>query len=208
MKGLILSLCDYTGNWSRPYEEAGYPVTRVDLQHGQDVRLLRRIEEPIHGILAAPPCTHFSRAGASHWRRKGEPAILEGLAIVDACLRMVAIYRPTWWALENPIGRLKDYLGPPHWRFDPWMFGDPWTKRTWLWGHFTPPVPLVSAQARQSVEPRFSAPGELGMHRNRGVEPKPSAKQYDRMTYLGSRRKVERSATPRGFATAFFQANP
>lgn len=149
----ILSLCDHTGNWSRPYEEAGYPVIRVDLQDGQDVRLLRRIDEPIHGILAAPPCTHFSRAGAWMWEAKGEAAILEGLALIDACLRTVAIYRPTWWALENPIGRLKDYLGPPNWRFDPWMFGDPYTKRTWLWGEFTPPMPLFSAQARCVVEP-------------------------------------------------------
>jgi hypothetical protein len=37
---LILSLCDRTGNWSGPYEEDGYEVVRVDLEHGQDVRLL------------------------------------------------------------------------------------------------------------------------------------------------------------------------
>lgn len=139
----ILSLCDHTGNWSRPYEEAGYPVIRIDLQDGQDVRLLKRIDEPIRGILAAPPCTHFSRAGAHLWASKGDAALIEGLALVDACLRAVVIYRPAWWALENPIGRLKDYLGPPHWRFDPCMFGDPWTKRTWLWGHFTPPHAAV-----------------------------------------------------------------
>ena len=64
MKGTILSLCDFTGSWSRPYREAGYHVVQVDLQHGQDVRLLRRLAEPVHGILAAPPCTHFSRSGA------------------------------------------------------------------------------------------------------------------------------------------------
>ncbi len=203
---LILSLCDYTGNWSRPYAETGYEVRCVDLQHGQDVRTLPFITEPVHGILAAPPCTHFSRAGARFWEAKGESAILEGLAIVDACLRAVAIYRPTWWVLENPIGRLKDYLGPPKWRFDPWMFGDPYTKRTWLWGHFTPPMPLFSPQARCEVEPVFSGPGGVSMATSRGD--RPSAKLPDRTTWLGSRRKIERSATPRGFAKAFFEANP
>ncbi len=51
----ILSLCDYTGNWSQPYVEAGYDVVRVDLQHGGDVRLLQKDTSPVHGILAAPP---------------------------------------------------------------------------------------------------------------------------------------------------------
>ncbi len=201
---LILSLCDYTGNWSRPYAEAGYEVRCIDLQHGQDVRTMPFVVEPVHGILAAPPCDHFSRAGARWWPEKGDGAILEGLAVVDACLRMVAIYRPTWWVLENPIGRLKDYLGPPKWRFDPWMFGDPWTKRTWLWGHFTPPMPLFSAQARREVKPVFSTPGGQGLC---GDGPRRPAKHYDRSTWLGSHRKVERSATPAGFAQAFFEAN-
>jgi hypothetical protein len=188
----ILSLCDLTGNWSHPYEEAGYNVVRVDLERGQDVRLLRHLGEPVHGILAAPPCTHFARSGAWKWAEKGEPAILEGLAIVDACLRAVAIYRPEWWALENPIGRLKDYLGPPAWKFDPHQFGDAYTKRTWLWGHFTPPVPLFSAQARKAVTVDLT--GRVGGR--------------DRTTLLSSKDKVGRSATPPGFSRAFYEVNP
>ncbi len=193
MKATILSLCDFTGNWSRPYEETGYNVIRIDLQHGQDVRIMPFIPEPIHGILAAPPCDHFSRVGARWWPAKGDGAILEGLAVVDACLRAVAIYRPTWWALENPIGRLKDYLGPPKWRFDPYQFGNAWTKRTWLWGHFTPPMPLFSIQAQQIVKP-VMAGTVIGSR--------------DRTSLLSSRQKNERSATPSGFAQAFFEANP
>jgi hypothetical protein len=204
----ILSLCDFTGNWSEPYRLAGYEVICIDLQNGQDVRKLNFIEQPIHGILMAPPCTHFSRAGASHWKAKGEGPILEGLAVVDACLRAAAIYRPDWWVLENPIGRLKDYLGPAKWKFDPHMFGDPWTKRTWLWGHFTPPMPMFSAQARKAVSPTWSAPGGvLPAHKERDTQTLPS-KRLDRTTWLGSRRRIERSATPPGFAQAFFEANP
>jgi hypothetical protein len=199
----ILSLCDFTGNWSRPYEQAGYQVIRIDLQHGQDVRLMRRIEEPIHGILAAPPCTHFSRAGALHWKNKGDAELLEGMAVVDACLRCVAIYRPEWWALENPIGRLKDYLGAPHWRFDPYMFGDPYTKRTWLWGNFTPPVPLFSVQACRSVIPEFSSPGYCGSYHGGRTPPTITKTRSGPVN-----RKVERSATPPGFSQAFFEANP
>src|SRR4051794_30147222 len=96
MRGLILSLCDHTGNWSRPYVEAGYDVIRIDLQDGQDVRLMPYANQPVHGILAAPPCDHFALSGARWWAAKGEQAILDGLAIVDACLRAVAIHRPQW----------------------------------------------------------------------------------------------------------------
>lgn len=204
----ILSLCDFTGNWSRPYELAGYEVIRVDLQHGIDVRTMPVISQPVHGILMAPPCTHFSRAGARFWASKGEGPILEGLAIVDACLRTAAIYRPEWWVLENPIGRLQDYIGPPKWKFDPWMFGDPWTKRTWLWGHFTPPFPMFSAQARCEVVATWSAPGGISSaHHDRDTVTKPS-KKMDRTTWLEGSRRNERSATPEGFAQAFFEANP
>jgi hypothetical protein len=186
----ILSLCDLTGNWSRPYEAAGYEVLRVDLQRGEDVRLLRHLGRPIHGILCAPPCDHFAASGARWWEGKGEAAILSGLAVVDACLRAVAIYRPEWWALENPVGRLRRYLGPPAWAFDPCDFGltpgDAYTKRTHLWGHFTPPVPLVSTVARNPVAPTLGSK----MHR------------------MSSSAKAARSETPAGFARAFMEANP
>lgn len=64
----ILSLCDYTGNWSQPYADAGYDVVRIDLQHGGDVRLLEMDTKPVHGILAAPPAhvlRHPERAGSA-----------------------------------------------------------------------------------------------------------------------------------------------
>lgn len=36
-RNIILSLFDYTGNWSRPYRENGYEVIQVDIQHGTDI---------------------------------------------------------------------------------------------------------------------------------------------------------------------------
>jgi hypothetical protein len=184
----ILSLCDHSGAWSRPYAEAGYDVIRIDLQNTppRDIRTLKYINQRIHGILAAPPCTHFAGSGARWWAAKGESALIEGLALVDACLRAVAIYRPAWWVLENPVGRLRDYLGPPQFRFHPCDYGDPYTKYTCLWGDFIPPLPLFVEAARNPVAPT------LGSMAHR----------------LWSSRANERSETPGGFARAFFQANP
>lgn len=184
---LILSLCDFTGAWSQPYADAGYDVRRVDIKHGQDVRLFECMDTPpVHGILAAPPCDHFAGSGARWWNGKGEKALLEGLSIVDACLRIIAVHRPVWWALENPVGRLRRYLGSPTFAFDPCDFGDPYTKRTQLWGDFTPPAPLFSETARRPVEPT----------------------EGSKMWLMSSSQKTERSTTPAGFARAFFEANP
>ena len=174
----ILSLCDFSGNWSRPYLEAGYEVAMVDLQTGEDVRLLPHMPGSIHGILAAPPCTHFASSGARWWKEKGETALLDGLALVDACLRAIAIYSPKWWALENPVGRLVHYLGEPQLRFDPCDYGDPWTKKTLLWGRFSEPQ-----QSR--------------------VDPMEGSKMHR----MSSSWKNQRSETPSGFAQAFFEAN-
>ena len=111
---LILDLCGGTGSWSKPYADAGYLVLMVDEIHGDDVRLMQRTNDyEIHGILAAPPCTHLAGSGARWWAEKGEEALLESLSIVDACLRAVVLYNPVWWCLENPVGRLVHYLGKP-----------------------------------------------------------------------------------------------
>ena len=201
---LILSLCDHTGNWSRPYaEDPGYEVKRIDLLDGQDVRLLPHINRPVHGILAAPPCTHFSAAaGVRSWGKKGVEAVIEGMQVVDACLRMVAIYNPVWWALENPVGRLKYWIGPFSWTFNPCDYGgylgpgektvscplfpanDAFTKRTLIWGTARKPLPKPVSVAHV-VRPE-------GGWRNKCF------KQH----------KGHRSVTPIGFSRAFKEANP
>lgn len=135
---VILSLCDYSGVWSLPYKEAGYNVCQVDIKLGQDLRLLRHPGR-VWGVLAAPPCTVFSLAGNRHHRTESE--WLEALSVVDACLRLIVVASPQWWALENPRGKLVHYLGKPRFEFEPYWYGSPWSKRTCLWGEFTVPEP-------------------------------------------------------------------
>lgn len=185
----ILSLCDFFGTWSGPYREAGYRVIQVDILTGQDVRLLQ-FPGRVHGILAAPPCTVFAVAG-NRWTRSDDE-IRDALSVVDACLRLVTVCCPEWWALENPAGKLKRYLGEPAFRFDPCDFGDPYTKKTCLWGRFTSPKPA------QRCEPISVRPGE---HR---IDAYLRQQGYR----LGTQRAQLRSMTPGGFARAFFEANP
>ena len=178
---MILDLCAGSGAWSKSYSDAGYEVRHIDLAAGQDVRLVTFQKQKIHGILAAPPCTHLSGSGARWWKEKGPRALLEALALVDACCRLVLFHQPSWWALENPVGRLSRFLGPPVMTFQPWEYGDPWTKRTCLWGNFVPP-------AKTPVSPVEG--GKIWK-----LSPSPE-------------RSTLRSITPPGFAKAFFKANP
>jgi hypothetical protein len=181
---MILDLCGGTGAWSEPYRKAGYRVDIVTLPL-QDVRLLNLTMNdygPIYGILAAPPCDNFAVSGARWWDEKGEKALLESLSIVDACLRVVLATNPQWWALENPVGRLKHYLGKPKLKFNPCDYGDPYTKKTLLWGDFNWP------------------------YKKNQVEPKEGSKMH--LLPPSEKRKELRSITPSGFAKAFFEANP
>ena len=178
---IIYDLCGGTGSWSDPYTKAGYDVRVIDVKNGGDVRLLQRSDELIHGILAAPPCTVFASSGA-RWERSDDD-MREALAVVDACIRIAYIANPQWWVLENPIGTLVRWLGKPTMYFQPCDYGDPWTKRTALWGRFTEPM-------RNPVEPK---PGGFPGWKNLGGK--------------SERTKTLRSITPPGFAQAFFEAN-
>ena len=178
---IILDLCGGTGSWSQSYAEAGYDVRIIDPKiGGRDVRLFLKPKEDIYGILAAPPCTVFASSGA-RWPRTDQDYI-EGLSVVDACLRLVMVCKPKFWALENPVGKLVRWLGKPRMYFQPCDYGDPYTKRTCLWGEFNEP------------------------QQNR-VEPEQGSKMHLQYGGKSDRTKAARSITPPGFARAFFEAN-
>lgn len=132
---VILDLCAGSGAWSEPYKRAGYKVVRVTLPKA-DVRTFSAKGLRVWGVLAAPPCTEFSLARNAARKVRD---FAEGMACVNAIYRLVQQTRPRWWALENPVGMLSTWLGTPRDVFDPCDFGDPWTKRTALWGEFRTP---------------------------------------------------------------------
>ena len=173
---IILDLCGGTGAWSKPYRDAGYDVRLVTLPE-QDVRLYIPPGN-VHGILAAPPCTMFASSGA-RWKRTPEQ-MKEARDVVNACLLIIQKCKPAFWALENPVGRLSSWLGRPKLYFQPFEYGDPYTKKTCLWGEFIIP-------RKQPVKPTD----------NRIWKMPPSKDRADK-----------RSITPAGFAKAFFEANP
>ena len=199
MKKIILDLCGGTGSWSKFYakDSNNYDVRIIDPQewiNGKnstgDVRLFEYPNNKVYGVLCAPPCTDFAVSGARWWKDKGESALLEGLSVVDACMRIILMTKPKFWAVENPVGRLRKYLGDPTLIFDPCDYGDPYTKKTLVWGNFNIPV-------KNPVEPKYVTlkNGKRGSW------------MWAKLGGKSDRTKRLRSATPQGFAKAFYQSN-
>lgn len=195
---IILDLCGGTGSWSKPYKEAGYEVILVDPAYGgEDVKTFKPPKN-VHGILAAPPCTMFSLART---RAKKPRDFREGMEIVEACLRIIweCRFDPLYskdgslkfWALENPMGFLRQFLGKPAFTFDPCDFGDPYTKKTDIWGYFNEPKknPIELTEEQKT----------LCATNSRKL---PSISDF-----TGSGQAARRAMTPQGFAKAFFKAN-
>lgn len=216
---LIISLYDYTGNWAKPYANAGYPVMLWDYKVEGDIlegfsSLMGDVDDAkeaypgldVYGILAAPPCTAFASSGACTWPEKDtqseryrkwmpdkEYDVFTSFSDYMDCLTQIVlvaveVFKPKFWVLENPVGRiekrnpeLKPYRKMS---FNPCDYGDPYTKKTILWGDFntdlkqTPVDPLPPYKS-----PLYSVPGN------------------------SKKAKEIRSTTPKGFCNAFYNAN-
>jgi len=209
---IILDLCGGTGAWSRPYAENGYDVRNITLPEF-DVRTYKPPKR-VYGILSAPPCTHFSIARNDKTAKEPRD-FRKGMELVIACLNIIwecryQTFRRSenglkFWALENPNGYLKDFLGIPVLMFHPHEYGDPYTKKTCIWGNFKTPK-------KNPVEPvDFEHPTTKGakdfvscVEHFQHLKNIPEG--YKTKTGL-TKRAILRSITPSGFAKAFFEAN-
>jgi len=186
---IILDLCGGTGAWSADYVRAGYDVRNITLPKYD----IRTYEPPrgVYGILAAPPCTQFSLARAG---TKKPYLFREGMELVIACLRIIWECRYNsplkFWALENPRGFLRQFLGKPALTFCAYEYGDLWIKPTDLWGYFNSP------------RKRFQRDDFLkGL-----IDPNRITITISNMTSFKKASEI-RAITPPGFARAFFEAN-
>lgn len=215
---IILDLCGGTGSWSKPYAAAGYDVRVITLPE-YDVTMsfvmnnhlyfpkltgadgerpsMRITMEEIYGIFAAPPCTEFSVAKGNKPRD-----LIEGMKVVEACMKIIWNCRHSgdlkFWALENPRGFLRQFLGNPPFVFEHWQFADQQIKPTDVWGYFNKPAYKVKIKP-EGLTVRY---GTRINGRGWG-SPKPPP-EY---AHLNLGRAAIRAITPAGFATAFYNAN-
>ncbi len=209
---IILDLCGHSGEWSRPYKEAGYDVRIISLPDN-DVRTYEP-PESVWGVFAAPPCTEFSVANETLHRGDRDAGLTKqrdvkgAFELVWHCLRIINKCNPAWSAIENPTGLLRDYLGKPRLSFQPWEYGDPWTKRTDIWGSFVIPPKLytrwedVLKIPGLYIRPNRTKPSIAFLHKS-------ACTLIPQLSHLNPKTDTEfRSYTPPGFAGEFYRVNP
>lgn len=187
-KKIILDLCGGTGSWSKPYKDAGYDVRVITLPE-IDIRTYKPPKN-VYGILAAPPCTMFSLARTT---AKIPRDLDKGMEIVKECMRIIWLAKPKFWAMENPKGLLRKFMGKPAFAFDASEFGEDYNKHTDLWGYFNPPKRTAEYWRHQSTDKN-----------TRKLPPIPKDYVIDKQM---SKTAIRRSITPQGFAEAFYKAN-
>lgn len=204
MKKIILHLCADIGSDSRFYQlNNDYEVIKI----GKDIGV-ENYSPPndVYGIIANPVCTEFSTV--SGFNKVGD--LEKGMFLVNHCLRIIEMAKPTFWILENPAkGRLKEKLGKPKFIYQPWHFGSPWSKQTAIWGEFNIPKKIYTKWE--------DVPNKLDLWKRKDRD-KPcltylhkSAKNI--ITEFGWAKDLInddmslRSMCSQGFAKAFYEAN-
>lgn len=221
-KDVAIFLFDLTGIMAKPWLDAGYTCFIVDIQHeegitqGDTVGLLKvgadlrngweapkEIRERVAFVAAFPECTNVAVSGALHFINKG-PRMLALALDLFATSREMGEDSGAPYMIENPISTFSTYCGKPNYTFNPYEYGgylpeddahprwpeyiaprDAYPKKTCLWtggGFVMPPV--------KPVEPEEGFSG-----------------QYKKLGGKSLKTKNIRSATPRGFAQAVFEAN-
>ncbi len=111
-------------------------------------------------LLMSPPCERFSIACRT-WPKMG---IKKAMEIVGACLEAVAYLKPKKWLLENPMGRLRWFLGKPGITIRYCDYGAPYQKKTDLWGNICLPMLNATCEAKALVNnPHKNSKGKLGV---------------------------------------------
>ena len=208
----IISLCDMTGHMVAPWVQNGYRALLVDPQHPKGVThdgaitrlghvvddthtwsMLRAIirKDRVAFVSAFPPCTDLAVSGARWFEHKGRKDWafqFRAMQIVWQC-HSVAELLGAPYMIENPVSVISSIWRKPDHSFSPSDFtayapDDNYNKQTMLWtgGGFIMPKPRRDAT--------------LGPPDDRIHRAPPNAERAN-----------FRSATPRGFAQAVYEAN-
>jgi len=110
----VLVACEYSGRVRDAFAARDHDAWSCDLlasetpgNHIQD-DVLAHLADGWDLMIAHPPCTYLSRAGANLWKQRERQA-------VDACVFARTLYDApiSKVAIENPIGRLSVLWRPP-----------------------------------------------------------------------------------------------
>jgi hypothetical protein len=232
IKGIVLSLYDYTGEALKPWAEAGYTCLAFDIQHPEKTRVEYLGEGSIEYIrmdlwnidniktirslfkstnvvfgMAFPVCTDLAVSGAAHFKRKAErdPKFQDRAASHARWCAYLFDALGCPYFIENPVSRLSTLWRKPNYSFHPYEYGG-----------YIPETEAAHPKWPEYIAPRDAYPKKTCLWTGNGFnmpekQPVPVedgySRQHKKLGGKSMRTKNIRSATPRGFARAVFEAN-
>lgn len=134
----ILIACEYSGVVREAFKALGHDVWSCDLlptdipgQHYEG-DIFDFMYDGIWDLMVAfPPCTHLSGAGAPSWKQKQADGRQQ--SAIDFVVKLWQADNCKRIAIENPTGILSTVWEKPAQIINPFQFGQPFKKRTCLW---------------------------------------------------------------------------
>lgn len=132
----ILIGCEQSGRVRDAFTKRGHSAVSCDFEQSDtdgehyQGNIFDIINENWDLIIAFPPCTHLSAAGAPSWKIKQADGRQQ--EAIDFVLRIWNNKCPKI-AIENPTGILSTVWQKPTQIINPFQFGEPFRKRTCLW---------------------------------------------------------------------------
>ena len=136
--GKILIACEESQTICKAFRRRGFEAYSCDIQpasgnypkwHIQD-DVLKHLNDGWELMIGHPPCTYLSYAGTQHWNNPGR---------VWKRLEALNFFAKLWEApiphicLENPKSVASPVIAKYSQEIQPYYFGDPHIKTTWLW---------------------------------------------------------------------------
>lgn len=163
----VLIACEFSGIVRDVFRARGHFAYSCDLlpteKTGPHFRMdvLSILDGGWDLMIAHPPCTYLSRAGARWWKIPERQVSANRAAECVFALRDASVDRI---AIENPIGSLNQRWRYPDQTIQPYQFGHPYSKATCLWLKNLPP--LMPTSMISSYEPLL--PSNVGWNARKG----------------------------------------
>ena len=232
VKGIVISLYDFTGEALRPWAEAGYSCYAFDIQHPKEGRVDQGIcyqhadlhnHETLNAIqdefsdqhvvfgMAFPVCTDMAVSGAAWFKKKAEanPSFQdEAVSYAMWCAKLFnSMHIP--YFIENPVSVLATKWRKPDYSFHPYEYGGyiPYSEADHpRWPEYIAPFDAYKKKTCLWTGGGFVMPDKVAVDCE-GYHGNGYSTAMMKLGGKSQRTKDIRSATPRGFAEAVYQSN-
>lgn len=231
IKGIVISLYDYTGEALKPWAEEGYECYAYDIQQKGKMEVFasggvifyqhadlhdfsthqdlyfRFNGQNVCFAMAFPVCTDMAVSGAAHFAKKAEADPFFQQRAAQHATDCAGLFDDLGcpYFVENPVSVLSTLWRKPDHTFHPYEYGGYIAKddaQHPLWPEYIADCDAYPKKTCLWTGNGFVMPTKLPVEPKKGY-----SKQHLKLGGKSTKTKNIRSATPRGFARAVMKAN-